>query len=253
MNAPSPFIPQGSFLERKRLQNRSKLKMVVFIVLGFHVAVLVVVLIQGCRHSQEKDASVTPLALSNSTAGSSSLPANAPTPAESTFTNPPTIALPVPSQVSELPVMTETAAPTQPTTTKDYRVVKGDTLGRIAKRQGVFLNVLKQANPGVDPTKLQFGQMLHVPESPQMLSPSNAALPTSQESAHGERIYVVKSGDTLLKIAHVHGTTAKAIRDFNHLRSDRLIVGRKLKLPSQTTSPEKPSALNTTSTNSLAR
>src|SRR5688572_10819176 len=82
----STLIPQGSFLERKRFQKRSKLKMVVFVVLGFHVAVLG--LIQGCRHNQEKEGSGISLASSNSAPGSYTLPTNAPALAEPAFTNP---------------------------------------------------------------------------------------------------------------------------------------------------------------------
>jgi len=41
---------------------------------------------------------------------------------------------------------------------------------------------------------------------------------------------VVKSGDTLSHIAKVHGTTVKALKTANHLASDRIFVGEKLKL-----------------------
>jgi LysM repeat protein len=42
---------------------------------------------------------------------------------------------------------------------------------------------------------------------------------------------VVKSGDTLTRIAKVHGTTVKALKSANGLENDRLIVGAKLKIP----------------------
>jgi LysM repeat protein len=44
-------------------------------------------------------------------------------------------------------------------------------------------------------------------------------------------IYVVKSGDTLTRIAKIHGTTVKALKAVNHLNSDRIVVGAKLKIP----------------------
>jgi LysM repeat protein len=50
-------------------------------------------------------------------------------------------------------------------------------------------------------------------------------------ASHAETLYVVKSGDTLTRIARVHGTTVKALKSANSLDGDRLIVGAKLKIP----------------------
>ncbi len=44
-----------------------------------------------------------------------------------------------------------------------YTVKKGDYPGKIAKELGVSLKALMDANPGLDPTKLQIGQELNVP------------------------------------------------------------------------------------------
>ena len=46
-------------------------------------------------------------------------------------------------------------------------------------------------------------------------------------------IYVVKSGDTVPRIAKAHGTTAQALRAANSLTNDRLVVGMKLKVPAR--------------------
>jgi LysM repeat protein len=43
--------------------------------------------------------------------------------------------------------------------------------------------------------------------------------------------YVVKPGDTLTRIAKLHGTTVKAIKAVNELASDRIVAGSKLKIP----------------------
>jgi LysM repeat protein len=43
-------------------------------------------------------------------------------------------------------------------------------------------------------------------------------------------VYVVKSGDSLLRIAKAHGMTVKALKTANHLKSDRIFVGEKLKM-----------------------
>jgi LysM repeat protein len=44
-------------------------------------------------------------------------------------------------------------------------------------------------------------------------------------------LYTVKRGDSLARIARQHGTTIKAIKTANGLKSDLLPAGRKLKLP----------------------
>jgi LysM repeat protein len=57
-----------------------------------------------------------------------------------------------------------------------------------------------------------------------------AALP-SVEGDKPTSVYVVKAGDTLTAIAKAHGSTVKAIRAANNLKTDRLLVGKKLKIP----------------------
>ena len=41
----------------------------------------------------------------------------------------------------------------------------------------------------------------------------------------------MKSGDTLARIAKNNGTTAKAIKALNALKTDQIKVGQKLKIP----------------------
>jgi len=57
-----------------------------------------------------------------------------------------------------------------------------------------------------------------------------SASPVAQ-STSTEVSYMVKSGDTLSRIARIYGTTVKAIKSANNLDSERLVVGRKLKMP----------------------
>ncbi len=47
----------------------------------------------------------------------------------------------------------------------------------------------------------------------------------------GGETYVVKSGDTLTKIAKANGTTVKAIESENNLTTTKIKVGQKLKIP----------------------
>lgn len=56
------------------------------------------------------------------------------------------------------------AAPAAPVTANGkYKVKKGDYPAKIAKELGVSTKALMDANPGLDPKKLQIGQELNVP------------------------------------------------------------------------------------------
>ena len=46
-----------------------------------------------------------------------------------------------------------------------------------------------------------------------------------------EQIYTVKKGDSLTRIAKANNTTIAALKQANGLTSDRIVVGRKLKIP----------------------
>lgn len=119
-------------------------------------------------------------------------------------------------------------------TTRNYRIARGDTLARIARRNGVSQKALAQANPGVQTAKLRVGQLLRIPEGSQVaiaaMRLTNATKGDAQPPG-GAPLYTVKSGDTLSKIAQTHGTTISALRALNQLNSDQLLVGKTLKLP----------------------
>jgi membrane-bound lytic murein transglycosylase D len=62
---------------------------------------------------------------------------------------------------------------------------------------------------------------------------------TSSETG-GARIYVVKSGDRLVKLAGQFGTTVNAIRRANGLKTCRIVAGQKLKIPGRIASSTGP-------------
>lgn len=45
------------------------------------------------------------------------------------------------------------------------------------------------------------------------------------------KVYVVKNGDSLGKIARAHHTSTHVLRELNQLSGDKIIVGQKLKVP----------------------
>ena len=100
-----------------------------------------------------------------------------------------------------------------------YRVVKGDTLSKIAKRFQISLFELQQMNGFDRSATLSIGQMILVPKSAVAHSPTG-----------GDGTYTVQKGDTLGKIAQKFGTTVAKLREQNHLKSDMIYVGQKLYL-----------------------
>jgi LysM repeat protein len=209
MNNPNPFVPKGSLLEQQS-KRHSRVKFAVFCVLAVGITSLTAMLIQGCKREQTETDNIAPTVETNLS---------------------PTIETNLPQmEASNLPVQPPPMVVTPPTTeaaTAEYVVVKGDTLAKIAKKNGVTLKALKAANPGVEPAKLKVGQKLSVPAS------ATATPAVSVGASGGEGAYTVKSGDTLMKIAKAHGTTVKAIESANNLTTTKIKVGQKLKIPAK--------------------
>ncbi len=223
MNNQSPLIPQGSLLEQKN-KGRARVKIAVFFVLAIHGIGLLALLVQGC-HREE-----------------------APPQGEMTSTNPPpafeatnappaadTNAPAAVTQAAPTVVTPEPVAPAVPTVT-EYTITKGDTFGAIAKKFHVSVKAITGANPGVEPTKLKVGQKIHIPAAaaPVGAAMENGAAATVVAAVTGgEQVYTVKSGDSLYKIATQYGTTVKALRAANSLKTDKIKVGDKLKIPAK--------------------
>jgi LysM repeat protein len=127
--------------------------------------------------------------------------------------------------------------PATPGVAKEYVIVSGDLLSTIAKRNGVSLKALQDANPGLDPKKLKIGYKLQIPAgaatSPIVASPSaTTEKADATATATGDStVYTVKSGDVLMRIARSHATTVKAILALNDMKTTSIKTGQKLKLP----------------------
>jgi LysM repeat protein len=213
MNNPNPFIPKGSVLEHDR--RRSRMKLAVFCVVAIGVAGLTAMLIQGCKREQTETPPETAMVETNP-------PVIDTNPPSMMVSNPPVAPTP-PMAVPVTPVAPAAAA-------TEYTVIQGDTLGKIAKANHVTVKALEEANPSIVPTKLKIGQKLNIPASSAM-APAEATPAVS--SMGGGEVYVVKSGDTLTKIAKAHGTTIKAIETANNLSTTKIKVGQKLTIPAK--------------------
>ncbi len=261
MSTPNPLAPQGSLLE-KQARSKSSLQVAALIV-GLHVFVLGGFLILGCK---KEEAKAPDTGATNDLAGV--------TGAVAPDTNAPVLG----SATNALPggpaagmaaggglgnglggvvgaVSTNGAAAnlggdvagtgagagsTGAATTgaTEYKVQKGDIAAILAKKHGITLKALKEANPNVNLAKLKVDQTLQIPGSTGVpageakAGKSGGATETAADTASSDSlVYRVKGGDNLGKIAKKHGTTVKAIRALNNLASDSIQVGQKLKLP----------------------
>jgi LysM repeat protein len=223
MNNPNPFVPKGSLLEQQS-QRRSRLKLAVFCVLAVSVTGLVAVLINGCKRDKPVDESSLTSQDTNTIAQDTN---NFP-PIESSNQAPVVLVPAAPTNTVQIPQV----VPAVPETSgSEYTVAKGDSLAKIAKKNGVTLKALEAANPGVVPTKLKIGQKLVLPGGGATSADSTAPAAVGTEMSTAS--YTVKSGDTLSKIAKRNGTTVKALEAENGLSTTKIKVGQKLKIPSK--------------------
>ena len=223
MNSPNPFVPQGSLLEQQS-KRRSRLKVAVFCVLAVGITGLTGMLIQGCKREQTTQEENPPPPIETNEMAMNTNPP----PVEAS--NPPVLPPPV---VTAPPVAPAAAPPAE----SEYVVVKGDSLWKIAKKNGVTVRALQAANSGIDPARLKVGQKLVIPAASTSAPESAAGMTGSSGMGGGQEIYIVKSGDTLSKIARRYGTTVKAIESENNLVTTRIKVGEKLKIPSKAEAP----------------
>ncbi len=234
MNNPSPLVPQGSLLEQKN-QSRARVKIAVFVVLAVHGIGLLALLMQGCKKEPETNAN--PVAEATNPPPTFVEPTNAPV----VDTNP------APAVTSPPAVTEPTAVQPPAATTTDYTIVAGDTLTTIARKFHVSLKALTDANPGIEPTRLKVGQTIHIP-APTTTNTTSAGATTAPETAAGEQIYTVKSGDNLTKIATEFKVSVRALRSANNLTTDRIKVGQKLKIPAKAAAPAEPATPPATNT-----
>jgi LysM repeat protein len=218
-------MPGG--VEQKN-QGRARVKIAVFFVLAVHVVVLGALLMQGCKKEEAPPVDPNiPVADTNLTPALDTTPPALPLPGAITpLTNqPPQLAVPAPVDV-----------PPPAGGMTEYTIVLGDSFYTIAKKFHVTMQAVQDANPGVEPTKLQPGQKINIPAAAPALPSPGGVTPAEADGS----VYVVKSGDTLSAIALKYHTTVRALRSANNLTTDRITVGQKLKIPASAPAPGAP-------------
>jgi LysM repeat protein len=232
MNTPNPLIPQGSLLEQKA-KGKPHLR-VAYIIVAIHLVFLGGLLIQGCK--KEDGTAKNNLATNDSTLPPLDQTNLYPTNAAVPSTNLPLQELAQPGLLPATNAAVPGSAlqvPEAPATgtSREYIVLKGDSFYTIGKKFGVSAGAIGKANPGVDSTRLQVGQKLVVP------APGASVAAATPAGSGTDNVYVVKTGDSLLKIAKANATTVNEIKGLNGLKTDRIKVGDKLKMPAAKGTP----------------
>ena len=108
-----------------------------------------------------------------------------------------------------------------------YTVQRGDTLYSIARRYGVTVTAIAQANGILNPAYIRVGQVLLIPTGP----PAPPPPPTGG-------YYIVQRGDNLYRIALRFGTTYWAIAVANNLPNpNHIYAGQTLLIPGYVVPP----------------
>jgi len=248
MNTPNPLLPQGSLPSKAT----SKIGFKILMILAIHVVVIGGLLLQGCSKDKATTTSTsgTEVAAATNTSPMSTTPEFTPAPVASNnvVSAPaatPAMTTPTPvastGNLSAAPmtqpmVSTPVAAPVVASgTATEYVIASGDLLSTIAKKNGVTVKALLEANPGIEPKKLQIGHKIQIPAGSAVVAKASSSTSAVAEAADvpaGDgTTYKVKAGDRLIKIASTHGTTVKAIEAQNGMKTASIRAGQILKMP----------------------
>ena len=104
-----------------------------------------------------------------------------------------------------------------------YRVKKGDTIGEIAELYKVHTYDIRRWN-NLRGNTIYAGKTLKIY--------SDAAVNDLPESVSSKSLYVhkVQRGESLYSIAQKYNTSVKRLKYINRIRSNKIVVGQKLKI-----------------------
>ena len=156
-----------------------------------------------------------------------------PTPAPATPTPVPATPTPAPSNNnsnndsdnssdSQVSQVTATPAPTPEAIT--YMVQKGDSLWKIARRNGCSLQTLMEANKELlkNSDRIYPNQKLIIPTSDATPNVPLWQQPAALPNSGAYRTYKVQKGDSLWKIAHENGCSLEELIILNNISADRV-------------------------------
>jgi len=132
-------------------------------------------------------------------------------------------------------VSTEEPSPVPSPTFGVHVVQAGDTLSGIAREYGTTVDAIVEANDlGSAEAIIQEGQELLIPSAPPPAPTveSTVAATSSPVSTVGQRIHVVREGETLSEIARMYGVSTDELAQANGIDDpNELRVGQALVIP----------------------
>lgn len=133
-----------------------------------------------------------------------------------------------------------TQARTQSSDVVRHKIKRGETLEAIAEMYGVKVTELKKWN-NLRTSQIVAGKYLLIYDKPEVnekvpsaVSPRKTpvAVQTSSSGIFSPR-HTVKKGETLYDIARLYGVTTEQLKKKNNLRSNKIVVGQVLLIPSK--------------------
>lgn len=108
-----------------------------------------------------------------------------------------------------------------------YRVKKGDSISKIAKRFKTNVKTILQSNKMHKKHYIVAGNILKIPQSGKTFRSETS----KKKRRYTVSKHIVKNGDSLWNIARKYGTTTKKIHRLNRLSNNKLSIGQVLKIP----------------------
>ena len=259
MKNPNPIIPPGMNLDKSR-RGRSNMRIAVVVIVLVHVALFAGILFNAC--SQKEDEAANPPPEENKITTDTALDIPAPSGGGMDISTLPPAGVgsdtgnPI-GGIEPLPLAGGGIEPLPPSdggtgglgslppaagaggsigavappsiSGNEHTILSGDNYTTIAKKYGVSIKAIKDANPSLDPRRLQIGHKVNIPAV--TTAPPSIGSGSDTTLALAANEYVIKRGDSLSTIAKRHGTSVKALRAANNLKTDLILAGEKLKLP----------------------
>lgn len=107
-----------------------------------------------------------------------------------------------------------------------YKVKKGDTLGKIAQKNGTTVEKIKKLN-NLKSDLINEGQLLTVKNAGESSKTPNTVTSVAQNHK-GKTTHTIKKGETLSAIARQYQVKVSDIKNWNNMKSDMIQEGRKL-------------------------
>ncbi|MCC7076208.1 MAG: LysM peptidoglycan-binding domain-containing protein [Acidimicrobiia bacterium] len=112
-----------------------------------------------------------------------------------------------------------------------YRVVKGDSVWKIAARAGVSWRAVADANGLGPPYLIRPGQTLQIPGEGTSDTGGGAGTPAPAPQAVQPGVHTVRKGETLGQIARAYGTSVDALARANGMSDpNRVWIGQRIRI-----------------------